>query len=64
MTTMKSKSSKYMTWNELTQAFPERWVLLLNPQVPETGYEVHGGATEDVLSHNSLYFKHNSKQNE
>ncbi|MCY7351959.1 MAG: hypothetical protein LH606_15055 [Cytophagaceae bacterium] len=40
---MEPKSNGYMTWHELTQAFPERWVLLLNPQMPETGYEAYGG---------------------
>lgn len=50
---MNAKTNAYMTWDELTRTFPDRWVLLLNPEVPETGYDVYGG---------EFVYKHKNRQ--
>jgi len=37
------KQPTYMTWEQLKSHYPDSWVLLLNPDSPLTGLEVHGG---------------------
>ena len=42
-------ASPYLTWHQLKVKYPNSWVLLVNPNVPPTGYKVVGG--EFVFAH-------------
>lgn len=40
---LQSQTANRLTWQELVTLYPDSWVLLLNPDVPPSGYAVRSG---------------------
>lgn len=41
--TAKGTTTHRLTWQQLTALYPNSWVLLINPDVPPSGYAVRSG---------------------
>jgi hypothetical protein len=41
--TPKTATANRLTWQQLTSLYPDSWVLLVNPDVPASGYAVRSG---------------------